>query len=113
MCDVAPVLCALVAAACASTLTPLPAGQPDLLKFVEDGKTSRNDAVSTLGAAFASYEGERIMTWRLTKDEIGYVVIGQCAQPGKPRRVADYELVLAFSPQGLLQQHALVVLRPN
>lgn len=103
--------CAILIVGCASQ-PPALLGQRDLLQFVEDGKTSRSDAVAKLGAPFANYEGERIMTWRLAKDEGGYIVTGQRAQPGQPQNVPDYELVLIFGPQGLLQQHNLVALRP-
>jgi len=52
------------------------------------------------------------MTWRLRMDEAGYILTGQRAQPGQPQRIPDYELVMVFDPQGVLQQHALVTLRP-
>lgn len=82
------------------------------MSFVEDGQTSRNDAVNKLGSAYGSYEGGRVLTWRMTEDAGGYVVANQQLQPGQPQWVPNYELVLVFDAEGVVKRHALVVLRP-
>jgi hypothetical protein len=105
------VLCTLLLFGCAAAPPPV-TGRSDLVSFVEDGKTSRIDAVSKLGSAYASYEGDRILIWRMTKDAGGYVVASQHVQPGQPQWVPNYELVLVFDAEGVVKRHALVVLRP-
>lgn len=50
-------------------------GQRDLLDFLEDGRTTREDALLALGDPSASYETGRILTYRLARDDGGYFLV--------------------------------------
>ena len=89
--------------ACAST----PFGQPDLLTFIEDGQTTREQVFLTLGEPSATYEDGRILTFRLARDDGGYFLVEKA--PGF--RSVKYSLVLAFDDAGLLRRHSLVAIK--
>jgi hypothetical protein len=89
--------------ACATT----PVGQPDLLTFVEDGRTTREQVFLALGEPSATYEDGRILTFRLARDEGGYFLVEKA--PGF--RSVKYSLVLAFDDAGLLRRHSLVAIK--
>jgi hypothetical protein len=81
-------------------------GQADLLGFLQDGATRREEVHTRLGEPNASYEGDRILAYRLVRDEAGYVLV-------RGRRLVDwrevrYNLMLAFDAQGVLRRHALI-----
>ncbi|MCU0975883.1 MAG: hypothetical protein MUC71_06155 [Steroidobacteraceae bacterium] len=99
----APALALLLLGACAST----PAGQPDLLAFIEDGRTTREQALLALGEPSATYEEGRILAFRLGSDKGGYFLLEK--QPGFLS--VTYSLMLAFDEAGLLRRHSLVALR--
>jgi hypothetical protein len=92
-------------AACASG--PPPAGRRDLLEFVRPG-TSRTEVVLKLGPPFASFEGERIMTWSIGEDAGGYLVSAARHGAGAGRPFARYELVVVFDAEGKALKHSLV-----
>ncbi len=54
----------LLLAACASA----PEGHKDVLDFLNDGVTRREDVLLKLGAPTAQYEDSRILAYRLGKD---------------------------------------------
>jgi hypothetical protein len=84
----------------------------EALRFIEIGRTSRSEALSRLGPPFATYERDRVLTWRLMKSESGGLVsTGQTASPGEPQLIVDYELVLVFGRSGYLDRSSLVALR--
>jgi hypothetical protein len=85
-----------------------PVGHKDLLDFLDDGVTQREDVHLHLGEPSARYEGSRIYAYRLAKDEAGYVIVG--------RRDSNwygvqYNLMLVFDREGLLRRHSLVEVR--
>lgn len=114
--NAAPICCAVVLsvflAGCAST--PLK-GQPDLLNFVADGKTSKEEALLKLGAPSAKFSGERILTYRLGLEpkNHGYYVVGRMSADSGWTSWAGvkYSLVLVFDDAGVLQKHSLVEVR--
>lgn len=86
--------------ACAS----YPPGDPQLLDFLQDGITTREDVYMRLAEPSAVWEGGRMMTYQIDRNEKGYV-------PMRRREAAwtaKYSLVLAFDNQGILRRHSLV-----
>lgn len=84
-----------------------PIGQSNLLDFVKDGVTTREEVFLKLGEPSGTYENLRIITYRLLKDEGGWLVSGQIR--GWYGNVAN--LVLVFDDRGLLIRHSLVQVR--
>jgi hypothetical protein len=89
--------------ACAST----PMGQPDLLAFIEDGRTTREQAFLALGEPSATYEDGRILAFRLGQDKAGYFLVEKA--PGFTG--VKYSLVMSFDDAGLLRRHSLVAIK--
>lgn len=100
---VAALASTMILAACATA----PFGQADLLDFIGDGQTTREDALMRLGAPSASYENERIVTYRLGKDKGGFYPVAK----RQGFYDVEYSLVLAFDDTGVLKRHSLVALK--
>ena len=88
-------------AACAA---PVSRGQKGLIDFIRDGATTRQEVLAHLGEPGATYERERVLTYRLGRDAGGDYVL-----PNK----SDWNgvcsnLVLAMDGNGVLRQHSLV-----
>jgi hypothetical protein len=83
---------------------PSPIGRADLLSFIEDGKTTREQAYLILGEPTATFEGERILCFRLGRDEGGDFVIGK----DSGFRSVRTSLIMAFDEHGVLMKHSLV-----
>jgi len=85
---------------CAST----PVGNKKLLSFLQDGVTTREEIYLRLAEPSATFEGGRILTYRLDEDGSGYVLSKRTGRgfTGK------YSLVLAIDEQGVLRRHSLV-----
>lgn len=81
-----------------------PLGRADLLNFIEDGKTTREQAYLNLGEPSALYEGGRIVCFRLGRDEGGDFVIGKKAGFAG----VTTSLIMVFDEEGLLSKHSLV-----
>jgi hypothetical protein len=100
----------LTLAGCA-TAPPLK-GRADLLDFLADGKTAREEVVLKLGQPSGKFERENIITYRLGFEpkNNGYYVVEREVQPdGWPMWVrAKYSLVLVFDDAGVLRKHSLV-----
>ena len=84
--------------------------RPDLLKFLETGKTTRQEVLLTLGQASASYERDRILTYRIGENGnknqfVQYVITPADMRPWQQVR---YSLVLVFDEGGRLQKQQLV-----
>lgn len=97
----------------AGCVTPAPLkGRADLLAFLADGRTPRQEVLLALGQPSGRFEGERILTYRLAYEprNQGYWVVEREVQPtGWPTwYVAKYSLVLVFDASGILQRHSLV-----
>jgi hypothetical protein len=93
----------LLLAACASA----PVGHKDLLDFLNDGVTRREEVQLKLGLPSAQYEGSRILAYRLSKDAGGYILV--------ERRDnwygVQYDLMLEFGADGVLRRHSVVEVR--
>jgi len=81
-----------------------PIGRKDLLEFLSDGVTRRDEALLKLGEPSAKYESSRILAYRLRKDEVGYVLLAHRDN----WYGVQYSLILVFDDQGILNRHALV-----
>jgi hypothetical protein len=93
----------MLLAACALA----PVGHKDLLDFLNDGITHREEVQLKLGEPSAQYECSRIQAYRLRKDEGGYVLVG--------RRDTwygiQYNVMLVFDADGILRRHSVVEVR--
>jgi hypothetical protein len=97
----------LVLHGCATTS----AGKPDLLAFLGHEPVNKEAVLAHLGGPNATFEGERVLTYRLESDKGGFAV-----QRNNPKvegwEGVSYDLVLVFDDNGLLQRHNLVAVRP-
>jgi len=93
--------------------TPQPLkGRADLLDFLADGKTTREEAVLKLGQPSGRFERENILTYRLgfePKSNGYYIVEREAQRDGWPTWTrARYSLVLVFDGAGVLRKHSRV-----
>ena len=102
---------ALALVGCATTPPPLK-GSPELLSFLADGKTTRTEAIMTLGQPSGRFESEKILTYRLgfePRNSGYYVVERETTANGWPTwTAAKFSLVLVFDDAGILLKHSLV-----
>jgi hypothetical protein len=108
-------LCALTAFTLIGCVTKPPellGGNPDLLSFLSDGRSSRTQVISTLGQPSGRFEAEKILTYRLGFDVRNsgyYVVEREVVHSGWPTWTeAKFSLVLVFDDAGVLRKHSLV-----
>lgn len=92
----------ILVAACTPTL-----GRKDLLSFIEEGKTTREQVFLTLGEPAASYEGGRILCFRLGHDDGGDYIVLAGSDTIRFTGVKT-SLVLIFDEKGVLRRHSLV-----
>ena len=104
------ILLALLLVGC-STTTPL-RGRADLLDFLADNQTTKEEVLLKLGQPSAQFQTEKILTYRLGKEDQnrGYYVVTREINPqGWPTWAnAKFSLVLVFDAQGVLCKHSLV-----
>ena len=91
----------------ASCATPNPMHpNPNLLTFLQDGQTTKEKVLLTLGQPSATLETEKYLTYRLGyAPSEGYYLIERAAVGWMG---VKYNLVLVFDAEGLLARHALV-----
>jgi len=84
----------------------------ELLGFIQDGITTREEVVLKLGTPSAQFEGEKILTYQLRVDKAGnwHLVAPQISTTTGFRewREETCSLVLVFGADGVLQKHSLV-----
>jgi len=90
-------------------------GHADLLEFLADGKTSKEEVLMKLGQPSGKFESEKILTYRLGFDSHsrGYYVVERAPGMGhEPTWAAwmntKYSLVLVFDNKDVLRKHSLV-----
>lgn len=99
------VLVGLMMVSCASQTQQ---GDTALLEFITDGGTTRSEVLLRLGQPAASFESERVFTYRIGGNgDNGYFLRDA---PGTWYET-NYSLVLLFGPTGVLESHALVPVR--
>jgi hypothetical protein len=89
-----------------SACATMPIGRHDLLDFLQDGKTSREEVFLHLAEPSGIFEGGRILTYRLGEDKGGYTIKGAKGAPAQWS--AKYSLVLSFDETGVLRKHAVI-----
>ena len=88
----------------------IPSASTDLLKFLVPGKTTRQDVLFTLGQPSATFEQEKVFTYRIGQDNNdAYYVVGR-NQPQSWQAIR-YSLVLIFDSDGILRKQNLVPVR--
>jgi hypothetical protein len=110
------IVLALLASCATPRVQPLPAEQvsrSDLLSFIRDGGTTREEVLLKLGRPSAQFEGQRILSYQIQIDKEGAAHVswpGRSEQnPVLLRWDKDiYSLVLVFGPSGVLERHSLV-----
>ena len=84
----------------------------DLLAFIADKHVTKDEVVAHLGKPHASFEHDSVIAYRLGQSGGGYYVV---SAPPKPTGLGwlgvDYDLVLHFDDQGILQEHSLIAIR--
>jgi hypothetical protein len=84
----------------------------ELMGFIQDGTTTREEALLKLGMPSAQFEGEKILTYQLNADQTGkwHLVAPQMnAITGlRQWRQGTCSLVLVFDGEGILRKHSLV-----
>jgi len=100
----------LLVVGCAATSLK---GNPDLLTFLVDGRTTRTEVLTTLGQPSGRFEKDRILTYRIgvESENNGYYIVEREVVPDDkwPSWVqAKYSLVLEFDDNGVLRKHPLV-----
>jgi hypothetical protein len=119
------VLVVLLMVGCA---TVPPRGKADLLAFLHDGTTSKEDVLVSLGEPSGVFDSGKILTYRLGKDEGGYVLLAPApaasidipspsSGQGVPATECSFvwrfvwfniSLVLVFDQEGIVRRHSLV-----
>lgn len=110
----APLLAVLVGVGCADPVAEVErfrAFESTTFGFLQDGRTTRQEALLKLGGPTGSFEGERILTYEFARGPGGgwirAVPLGAGEwQMGVPPRSCS--LVLVFGPEGVLVRHSLV-----
>ena len=86
-----------------------------LLPHIQDGNTTREQALSWFGDPTEQFEGERILTFRLGlfRGELHPVRREPDPRDGIATgwRSAQYSLVLVFDEEHVLQRHSLVLVK--
>lgn len=84
----------------------------DLLDFLTEGKTKKEEVLTTLGQPSGRFESQKILTYRLgyePKSNGYYVVEREPTPSGWPMwTLTQCSLVLVFDDVGVLQKHSLV-----
>lgn len=95
-------------AGCVSPPT-IPGASPELLAFLRDGTTTREQAVLKLGQPSSTLVQETILTYRIGEDaKQGLFVVGSFANAVWRWDDVRYSLVLVFDDDGVLRRHSLV-----
>jgi outer membrane protein assembly factor BamE (lipoprotein component of BamABCDE complex) len=84
----------------------------EILGFIQDGITTREEVVLKLGIPSAQFEGEKILTYQLRADQAGkwHLVTPRinAATGLREWREETCSLVLVFDGDGVLRKHSLV-----
>lgn len=96
----------VLAQGCATVDQPSP--DPQLLSFLQEGQTRREDIALRFGPPSRTLEQERILFYRLGQNGKGYFV-----REPRNENWADvrHSLVLVLDGHGVLQRHSLVSVR--
>jgi hypothetical protein len=102
----------LLLSATSCVTSPNSKGEPELLNFLEDGKTTKQETLLKLGQPSGNFESETALTYRLgfNPNNQGYYIMDRKVNPsGWPVWYGvKFSLVLVFDETGVLRKHALV-----
>lgn len=84
-------------------------GQPDLLGFLADGRTHRDQVLARLGEPTRCLRSGEVCTYRVGHDEAGQYV--RIESRGTSWTETDGSVVLVFDAAGVLRRHAVVRVR--
>lgn len=82
-------------------------GRVDLLDFIQDGRTTREQTYLQLGEPAGSYENGRVLAYRLGKDAGGSFIVAKALG----FKGATTNLMLVFDERGVLSRHSLVQIK--
>jgi hypothetical protein len=91
-------------------VTGPPRGRADLLNFLADNQTTKQEVILQLGQPSGRFESERILAYRLGHESGngGYYVVERLSGAEPFWANAKYSLVLVFDGQNVLRKHSLV-----
>ena len=102
----------LLTVALVGCVTGPPRGRADLLNFLADGKTTKEEVLVQLGQPSGKFEQEKILTYQLVYESGNngyYVVERESSWNNEPVWLnTQYSLVLVFDGQNILRRHSLV-----
>jgi hypothetical protein len=82
------------------------------LNYLQEGQTTREDAILRLGVPSADFETGRILTYRIAQLADGSIAVRprQMQAEAVPQNalLANYSLVLVFDDKGVLRKQSLV-----
>ena len=78
-----------------------------IIEFLEDGLTTKKEAILELGYPSGKFEGERILTYRLSYSSEQKWRVREKVDP-YDWQLVKYSLVLVFDDNNVLEKHSLV-----
>lgn len=99
------IVCVLTVVLTASCATQENRGDTALLEFITIGETTRTQVLLRLGKPSASFEDERILTYRIGGNSTGGYFVRDAAGTWYE---TNYSLVLVFDSGGVLETQSLV-----
>ena len=97
---------ALIISGCAANEHPIPPDE-SIIEFLEDGVTTKKEAILKLGFPTGQFDGERILTYRLSYSKEHQWRVREKVVPYDWRAV-KYSLVLVFDDNNILEKHSLI-----
>jgi hypothetical protein len=94
-------------AACAAGCAGIPRADPHLLDFLDGPAVTRAQVLGRLGPDHALYENGRVVAYRIGMLRSGYYV----STRRKSWKGVDYDLMLVFNAQDVLEQNRLISIR--
>jgi hypothetical protein len=91
------------AAGCASS----PPARKDLLDFLDQASVTGDQVRQHLGEPSATFEKERVLTYRLSHNTGGYYI----CPPKSGWEGVQYDLVVVLDERNVVQRHRLVTIR--
>lgn len=103
------VLCGLSACASQPSAPMHPVPDKTLSAFASGEHITRSDVVAQLGPPRATFENGRVIAYRLGKNGGGYYVVSPLNKTSElDWQGVEYNLMLRFDDQGVLQEHSLI-----
>jgi len=83
-------------------------GSATLLDFLRENATTREQVILELGDPASAYDGSKIMTYKLNRDEGGYYLVRDLSRGWAN---APLSLVLVFDDKGVLKTRSVVAVK--